>query len=107
MDNGQVFFGKMENDGSAYPLLKDVYYIRRQTSPDGEQIVNIIVKKGNEWHGPNRMYLNAPHIVIIESVSAQAKMAQLIKETANPLTLPQTAPPQDAQPKKIAIVPSW
>jgi hypothetical protein len=99
MDNGQVFFGKLENAGSAYPLLKDVYYIGRQASPDGKQVANMIVKRGNEWHGPNRMYLNASHIIVIEPVSATSKVAQLIKETANLSPQPQTAQPQDAPSK--------
>jgi hypothetical protein len=99
MDNGQVFFGKLENAGSAYPTLRDVHYIGRQASPDGKQVANIIVKRGNEWHSPDRMYLNASHIVIIESVSVKSKVAQLIKEATNPSTQPQTTPPGDPQPR--------
>jgi hypothetical protein len=45
MDNGQVFFGKMENSGAAYPLLRDVYYIGRQASPEGKEVKNILVKR--------------------------------------------------------------
>jgi len=80
MDNGQVFFGKLERTGSAYPLLRDVYYIGRQTSPDGKQVANILVKRGSEWHGPDYMYINKQHIVIIEPISPTSRVAQLIKE---------------------------
>jgi len=80
MDNGQVFFGKMENDGGAYPLLKDVYYIGRQTSPDGKEVKNILIKRGNELHAPDFMYINKQHIAIIEPVAANSRVEQLIKE---------------------------
>ena len=41
MDNGQVFFGKMERAGSPYPLLREVYYI-------GE--AGVTRRKGSEEH---------------------------------------------------------
>jgi hypothetical protein len=83
MDNGQVFFGKIENSGGDYPLLREVYYIGRQTSPDGKEVKNILVKRGNEWHGPEYMYINRQHIVVIEPVAANSRVEQLIKEAKN------------------------
>jgi hypothetical protein len=80
MDNGQVFFAKIENPGGSYPLLRDVFYIGRQTSPDGKEVKNILVKRGNEWHGPEYMYVNKQHIVVIEPVSTSSRVAQLIKD---------------------------
>jgi hypothetical protein len=80
LDNGQIFFGKMEKGGSAHPILKDVYYIGRQTSPDGKEVANVLLKRGNEWHGPDSMYLTSAHIVMIEPVAPTSKVAELIKE---------------------------
>jgi hypothetical protein len=88
MDNGQVYFGKIENAGGGYPLLRDVYYIGKQTSPDGKEVKNILIKRGNEWHGPEYMYVNRQHIVIIEPVSANSRVAQLIKEASSPKPQP-------------------
>lgn len=34
-----------------------------------------------EWDGPDRMYVNARHIVMVEPVSLDSKVAQLIAET--------------------------
>jgi len=96
MDSGQVFFGKMENGGSAYPLLRDVYYIGRQASPDGKEVKAILVKRGNEWHGPEYMYINRQHIVIIEPVSPTSRVAQLIKETKAQQPQQATQPPEGA-----------
>ncbi len=83
MDNGQVFFGKIENAGGNYPLLKDVYYIGRQASQDGKEVKNILIKRGNEWHAPEYMYINKQHIVIIEPVAADSRVEQLIKGAKN------------------------
>ena len=79
VDNGQVFFGKLEKGGSAHPLLREVYYIGRQASPDGKEVKNILLKRGGEWHGPEYMYLTSSHIVMIEPVSPTSRVAELIK----------------------------
>jgi hypothetical protein len=80
LDNGQVFFGKLENGGSAHPLLKEVYYIGRQASQDGKEVKNILLKRGSEWHGPDLMYLTSSHIIMIEPVASTSRVAELIKE---------------------------
>jgi hypothetical protein len=80
LDNGQVFFGKLEKGGSDHPLLREVYYIGTQPLPDGKQVANILLKRGGEWHGPEFMYLTKSHIVMIEPVSPTSRVADLIKE---------------------------
>jgi hypothetical protein len=80
LDNGQVFFGKIENAGADYPLLRDVFYVQNQQDPETKQVKSILIKRGNEWHKPDQMYVNARHIVVIEPVGADSKVAQLIKE---------------------------
>ena len=81
LDNGQVFFGKLEDAGSKYPLLKDVFYIQRVEDPTTKQVNNVLTKRGSELHAPDMMYINANHILVIESVTSGSKVAQLIKET--------------------------
>lgn len=34
LDNGQVFFGKLEDAGSPYLTFRDVFYIQQQVDPD-------------------------------------------------------------------------
>jgi len=80
MDNGQTFFGKVENAGSAYPKISDVFYIQREVNRETGEVKNILVKRGSEWHAPEYMIINAQHIVAIEPVAANSRVAQLIKE---------------------------
>lgn len=105
MDNGQVFFGKVENAGSPYPILRNVYYIRQQVNPDTKAVANILVKRGSEWHGADRMYINNSHIAIIEPVAPSSQVAKMIKdaEAQKPPEAPKPAePPKPAEAQKQA-----
>jgi hypothetical protein len=87
LDNGQAYFGKIESV-TAYLLLTDVYYVQTQATPEGKPIGNVLLKRGKEWHGPDRMYLNPSHVVMIEPVAPDSKVAQLIKEEKERATAP-------------------
>ncbi|HEY5175434.1 MAG TPA: hypothetical protein VII95_07700 [Terriglobales bacterium] len=83
LSNGSVYYGKLSGYGRGHPVLTDVYYILTKTNPDNKQVTNVLVKRGKELHGPDRMYLNARQIVFVEPVGTGSKVAQLINE-ANP-----------------------
>lgn len=79
LDNNQVYFGKLDKAGTAYPVLTDVYYIQSQVNQETKAVTNILVRRGNEWHGPDRMFINSHHILFIEPVGQSSKVAQLIE----------------------------
>jgi hypothetical protein len=83
LDNGQVYYGKLVNAGSRFPELTDVYYVQSQVNPDTKAVSNTLVRRGNEWHGPDRMFLNERHVVLIEPVGTGSKVAQLIEADKN------------------------
>jgi len=80
LSNNSVYFGKLSGYGTSNPVLTDVFYILSQTDPQTKQVKNILVKRGKELHGPDRMYLNANSIVFVEPVGTDSKVAQLIQE---------------------------
>jgi hypothetical protein len=80
LSNGSVYYGKLSGYSGGHPVLTDVYYILSKTDPDTKQITNVLVKRGKELHGPDRMYLNARQIVFVEPVGPNSKVAQLINE---------------------------
>lgn len=80
LDNNQLYYGKLENAGSGYPELTDVYYILSQVNQDTKEVKRVLVRRGNEFHGPDRMFLNEHHIVLIEPVGANSEVAKLIEE---------------------------
>jgi len=80
LSNGAVYYGKLSGFGSRTPVLNDVYYIVSKTDPETKQVSNVLVKRGKELHGPDRMYLNSSQIVFIEPVGKDSKVAQLIEQ---------------------------
>ena len=80
LSNGAVYYGKLAGYGTQHPVLTDVFYILSKTDPENKQVTNVLVKRGKELHGPDRMYLNASQIVFVEPVGPDSKVAQLINE---------------------------
>jgi len=111
LDNGQVFFGRLQDDGSSYLTLRDVFYIKQQASPDKEEVQSLLVKRGSEWHAPDFMRINSRHIVLIEPVAADARVALLIREVqahpaaAAPAPNPAAAPALPATPAPAPAAP--
>ncbi len=81
LNNGSVYFGKLEGLGSAYPVLHDVYYVQSVTNADTKAVTNILVKRGKEWHAPDRMIVSEKAILFVEPVGADSKVSQLIAES--------------------------
>jgi hypothetical protein len=83
LTNGQVFFGKLEHAGTKYPVLTNVFYIQNQTNPDTKQVNTVLIKRGKEAHAPDRMILNAVHILVIEPVAPGSQVEKLILDAKN------------------------
>ena len=80
LDNGQVYFGKVSGLGSAFPVIQNVYYIQRGTNPETREASNVLIRRGYEWHGPESTMISASHIVMVEPVGPNSRIAQLIAE---------------------------
>jgi hypothetical protein len=81
LTNGSVYFGQLEGLGTEYPVLRDVYYVQSNVNQDTKAVSNSLVKRGREWHGPDRMILNSKAIIFIEPVGKDSRVAQLIEES--------------------------
>jgi len=80
--NNSVYYGKLAGYGTSNPVLTDVYYILSKTDPDTKKVSNVLIKRGKELHGPDRMYLNPSQIILVEPVGPDSKVAQLISEAS-------------------------
>src|SRR5277367_42018 len=80
LDTGQLYYGKLEKAGTRFPELTDVYYIQSSVNQETKAVSSVLVRRGNEWHGPDRMFLNERHIVLVEPVGANSKVSQLIED---------------------------
>jgi hypothetical protein len=81
LNNNSVYFGKLQGLGSAFPVLTEVYYIQSNTNPETKAVSNVLVKRGKELHGPDRMVINEKSIVFVEPVGPDSKVDQLIKDS--------------------------
>lgn len=79
LDGGQLYYGKLTNADSDFLELTDVYYIQSSVNQETKAVSNVLVRRGSEWHGPDRMFLNARHVVLVEPVGTGSKVAQLIE----------------------------
>ncbi|MBI2039285.1 MAG: hypothetical protein HYT22_03335 [Candidatus Niyogibacteria bacterium] len=85
LDNNQVYFGRLTNVASAYPVLKDIFYLRvtqgLQPPEGGDAQPNInLVKLGTELHGPSdEMRINREHILFIEDLKDDSEVTKAIR----------------------------
>ncbi len=83
LNNGLAYFGHVEKENSRFLTLSDVYYIRagvkQDTNAKAQQ--NVLVKRGSEWHEPDRMTINIADIVFIEPVKPTSTVGKLISES--------------------------
>jgi hypothetical protein len=80
LDNGQAYFGKVESLDTSFVLLTDIYYIQTGVTPEGKPAGMVLLKRGKEWHAPDRMHINTRHVIMIEPVAPESQVAQLIKQ---------------------------
>src|SRR6185503_8426001 len=83
LSNGSAYFGQLQGLGTPYPVLTNVFYVKSTQDPNTKAISNTLVKRGREWHAPDRMILNANMIVLVEPVNPSSRVAQLIVQAKN------------------------
>lgn len=77
---GIGYFGKIERIGKDHIEMTDVYYVQSMQNSGTNQVNNILVKRGKEFHGPDRMYINRAQVLMIEPVAPDSRLGQSIKE---------------------------
>ena len=83
LTNGSAYFGRLEGLGTPFPVLRDVFYVQSSQDPQTKQVSNVLVKRGKEWHAPDRMILNSNMIVLVEPVNPTSRVATLIAQAKN------------------------
>jgi Tfp pilus assembly protein PilE len=83
LQNGQAFFGRIQGLDPEYVVLQDVYYIQSRQHPETKQVANVLVKRGQEWHSPDRMILNKRQVILLEPVTETSQVAKLIAEQSS------------------------
>ncbi len=84
LDNGQVYFGKLERPNGKFYVLRDVYYMRTgSVSLDAVSSISL-TKLGSEAHSPgDQMEINIDHILFIEEMKSDSKVLEAIRAHKN------------------------
>lgn len=80
LDNGSVYFGKLENFESNAPILREVFYVQSAMDQNTKQMRTVLIRRGKELHEPDHMVLNRDHIIFVEPVAKDSKIWKLIEE---------------------------
>src|SRR5438093_13506298 len=80
LDSGQVFYGRLEGFGTAFPVLREVYYYQQVINTEKHQFGSLLLKRSKQLHGPDYMVLNARHIIMVESVTPDSTTQNAIIE---------------------------
>ena len=80
LSNNNIYFGKLRGYGTDNPVLTEVYYVQSVVDPQTREQKNILTKRGNAWHSPDKMYINPKQILSVEPVGPNSRVAELIKE---------------------------
>jgi hypothetical protein len=92
LDNGQVYYGHLTGLGTPFPKMTDMYYVVTTSDPQTKQTKPVLVKRGKELHAPTETFLDARHIIMIENVGQQSRIAQLIQQSESGTPPPENAP---------------
>lgn len=84
LDNGQVYFGKLDQSSKERYFLTDVFYLQAG-SVGVDQSANLsLTKLGSEAHGPeDKMQINPDHVLFIENMKDDSKVVSAIHDYLN------------------------
>ena len=94
LTNGQVYFGKLREQGKELYQLDDVYYLQiteelqganseeeNSTATEEEKAPFTLIRLGSELHEPqSAMTINAEHILFWENLKDDSRVVQAIKD---------------------------
>lgn len=84
LDNGQVYFGKLQHLKRAYVTLTDVFYFGADDNVSLGDSDLSLVKLGSEVHGPtDEMKILREHILFVETLATHSRVVEAIKAHKN------------------------
>jgi hypothetical protein len=79
---GLLLYGRLQDAGGQFPVLREVHTVQTTTNPDTKQVSSALVRRSLSLHQPDAMILNASQIVAIEPVKADSQVAKIMDEDA-------------------------
>lgn len=84
LDNGHVYFGKLEEYDQNFVVLRNVYYLRSASDVTDEGSENLnLIKLGGEVHGPDdEMFIRKSAILYFENLKDTSRVVESITGAA-------------------------
>jgi hypothetical protein len=80
LENGNVFYGRIDHLGSDHPVLRDAFSIRRELDPETQQPRYVLVKRKDEVNGADHLIFPVTAIAFIEPVRPDSPIGKLIEQ---------------------------
>jgi len=78
LSNGTAYYGQVEKSTPGHVILSQTYYVQQQVNQKTRERSSLLIKRGKEWHQPDRMLINRDHIVLMEPVYPDSQVSELI-----------------------------
>lgn len=97
LNNGSIYYGRIEASTSQYLTLREVFYAQRRVNEQTKTVTSVFIRRGSELHAPDRMFISPSAITLIEPIGADSKLAELIAK-ASQEPPPSPDPSQEIRP---------
>jgi hypothetical protein len=80
LENGNVFYGRIDHLGSDHPVLRDAFSIRTEIDVQTSQPRYVLVRRKDEINGADHMIFPITAIAFIEPVAPDSIIGKLIAQ---------------------------
>lgn len=78
LNGGVAYYGKPVRRSGGFLELADVYYVRQVQNEETKEVSTVLVKRGQEVHGPQRMVIPMTSILFMEPVAPDSEIGSKI-----------------------------
>jgi hypothetical protein len=78
LQNGDVFYGRIDHLGTDHPVLRDAMTIRQEKSPSATEPQYVLIRRKDEPHGADHIIFPALSIAFVEPVRPDSPIGQVI-----------------------------
>lgn len=82
LTGGALYYGRPVQRDGGFLVLEDVYYLRQVQNPETKEVNTLLVKRGQEVHGPKRMIIPTESLLFIETVAPESEIGTKIAANA-------------------------
>ena len=79
LTTGVAYYGRPSSYDDEFLVLTDTHYVRQVQNQETDAVSNVLVKRGQEVHGPDRMIIPLVNVQFIETVAPDSEIATKIR----------------------------